>query len=120
MESDGRADTLATYLESVQWVKRDADLTETTRLKDTLAVCIDDFSYLELKRAANHLKDGKACGPDELLVEFWKAIVNCNSHTLAAKCLLDFCNDCWRNKRIPYAWQLQNVSMLYKKRDPAD
>ena len=111
---------MAEYLEEVQWVQRECDLTQTAPLHPSLPVSIHDFTLAELSRAARHLRDGKATGPDDLPVEFWKAIVNCTADDVATQHLLDFCNECWRNKTIPDSWRIQNVTMLYKKGDPAD
>ena len=120
-DSEDRADTLARYLQDVQWARKDAQLSSKVALHDELPVRTDCFCMRELLRAAHHLKDNKAVGSDEIPVEFWKGVLKHRAGSNdAAQMLLSFCNECWKQKDVPNSWHLQNVKMLFKKGEPAD
>jgi hypothetical protein len=72
----------------------------------------------ELRKAVRRFKDGKAVGPDEIPIEYWKIVLNSCSH--GAHWLLNFCNSVWLGRRVPDSWHLQQVVMIFKKGDSAD
>ena len=119
VESTCRADTLAKYLETVQWAVRPATLVDKPSLFPPLPVRDDKFSMKELREGACALRDGKASGPDGQPVEYWKAILR-SGDSEAAAWLLELCNSCWLQGIVPNAWHLHEVALVYKKGDPAD
>ena len=76
MNSNERADTFATYLEKIQWAVRPATLVNVERLYPALHMNLADITLKELREAAFTLKGGKASGPDDHPVEYWKAVLN--------------------------------------------
>ena len=89
---------------------------------DELPVNLGLISLKELQEATRALKNGKACGPDQHPVEYWKAVLCSAAGGLgeASGWLLDFCNACWSQSDVPDSWHLQRVTLIYKKGDPAD
>ena len=72
VESNKRADTMADFLEQVQWKVRPADITLTEPLGPTLLVNDGEFSTKEVGRVVQKLKWDKAGGPDGIPAEYWK------------------------------------------------
>jgi hypothetical protein len=52
-------------------------------------------------------------------VDYWKTILN-SGPSEGAQWFLAFCNAIWSQKVVPRKWHLQQVTMIYKKGDPAD
>ena len=74
VESSGRADAMAEFLERVQWRVRPAELTSTEHLGSTLPVFDGEFTIQEVGKIVQKLKWGKAAGPDGIPAEYWKAV----------------------------------------------
>ena len=92
--------------------------TDETTLFPELAVSSDAISMNELMRAVQKFISGEAAGPDELPVEFWKAVIGCGPGK-GANWFLDFCNLIWQGRAVPDIWHLQTVSTDFQKRRPA-
>ena len=116
VQSDERAQTMAEYLENVQWMAPPAsrERPHGPQLGPTLPVKVEDFTMEELTRVLQKLKGEKAPGADNINPELWKALGN---NEEAADILLDLCNRCWREKTLPEAWRLATISCLFKKGD---
>jgi len=119
VSSEDRAARFAEYLETVQWKVRPAKLVDDVGSLPPLPVDLGPISLSELRRAAKSLKSGKAVGPDDTPIEYWKAVLNSGCSDGAAF-LLDFCQAVWSGKKVPQSWHLSRVVLLYKKGDPAD
>jgi hypothetical protein len=122
VDSDERAQTLATYLQEVQWAVRPATLIDAPPLFAELPVERGPISLKELRLAIVALRDKKASGPDGCPVEFWKAVVDSPGPNLSegAAWLLELCNKVWLGSSVPEDWHLQHVALIYKKGDPAE
>ena len=72
----------------------------------------------ELRKAVKRFRLGKATGPDEVPIEYWKAVLN--NPGPGSAWLLNFCNSAWTGRVVPQGWHLQRVAMVFKKGDPAD
>ena len=83
-----------------------------------LPVNMSEFSLQELRKAVRKFKLRKAAGPDEVPIEFWKAVLNNPGH--GSQWLLDFCNCVLSCRTVPDNWHLQRVAMVFKKGDPAE
>ena len=119
VSSEQRADTFAEYLEQVQWAVRPARLVEKPPLFPELSVSRLPISQKEFQEAVNRLKDGKACGPDEVPIEYWKAIFSAESG-IGMDWLLSLCNNCLASGEVPENWHEHQAALVYKKGDPAD
>ena len=119
ISSELRAERFAKHLEEVQWKVRPAKLTDDAPTADPMPVNLEAVTVKELRKAVNALKNGKAAGPDGTPVDFWKVVLN-NDGSRGAQWLLDFCNEIWSSKTIPSSWHLQQVTLIYKKGDPAN
>ena len=86
-------------------------------LGSELPVNVSCISQRELTDAIGKLGANKAKGCDMIPAELWKAIA---SSPDAMHSLLNFCNMCWHQKRIPEQWHHSLVSCLFKKGDVAD
>ena len=74
VESDRWADTMADYLEQVQWRVRPAGRVSGTPLGPELPVVVSDFTAEEVQNVLTNLRSKRAAGPDEIPAEFWKAV----------------------------------------------
>ena len=116
-ESDERADTFATFLESTQWSKRPVTaIVSDTMLGPTLPVSCDDTGVDEVVEAARNLKHGKAAGPDGLPPEFWKSI--CKPNSRACVWAVALCNRVWHFADVPKPWHEALVTAVFKKGIP--
>ena len=116
-ESDERADTFATFLESTQWSKRPVTaIVSDTMLGPTLPVSCDDIGVDEVVEAARNLKHGKAAGPDGLPPEFWKSI--CKPNSRACVWAVALCNRVWHFADVPKPWHEALVTAVFKKGIP--
>ena len=120
VSSEERADTLAEYLESIQWAVRPATVTDEPPIFDDLPVRRGPVTMLELKEAVHAFKLGKATGPDLHPVEFWRAVLGDASCEEGASWLLLLCNMAWDGHDVPESWHLARVAAIYKKGDPGD
>ena len=119
VSSEHRADTMAAYLETVQWAVRPAqDLPDRPPLGPELPVPLGDFLESEVKSVVRKLIDNKACGQDGLPAEYWKALFA--DETDARKWLVQFCQRCCSAGQVPDDWHLARVSTIFKKGDPAE
>ena len=119
VSTDQRAETLAQYLENVQWAVRPTVLAlERPCLGCTLPVYLGDITQDEVIRAGRRLNSSRAPGPDEVPPEFWKAIARPSSPAL--RWALEFCRQCWRHKKVPEDWRYARVAAIFKKGDVAD
>ena len=120
VDSSQRADTFAQYLQDVQWAVRPANLVDPA-VFGTLPVYLGAITLKELRDAVVGMKSGKATGPDNHPVEFWKAVVlqPGEGGLHGRNWLLDLCNRTWQMHAVPEAWHLQQVALIYKKGDPA-
>ena len=109
--SEDRADTMATYLEQVQWCERPATVVDSPMLGHTLPVSLERFTIEEVRAVLVRLRNNKAPGPDGIPPECWKVLAH-NAEALQE--IADFVNECWRLKRIPAEWHLAHVSAIYK------
>ena len=112
VESDQWADTMADYLEHVQWYVRPAGLVDGPALGADLPVNVTSFSDMEVKAAVDKLKKEKASGPDDVPAEFWQAVVStCDGLAWLTR----LCNQCWLEEKIPEDWHAANVTAIHKK-----
>ena len=119
VESDGRADTLAKYLESVQWAVRPlAEAPPWEAIFGHLPVNLGPIAETVVVKAAAGMKREKAAGLDNIPAEIWKACAVPGSHVV--RWLVQFCNTCWQATDVPDVWHRARVAMLHKKGDPAD
>ena len=116
VDSSGRAETLAEYLEQVQW----KEVAETSML-DSMEVCGDElevntgaFTGHELRIALGKFSRGKSPGSDGVPIEIWQALVKSPD---SMRKLLDLCNECWNAKSIPKSWAHASIVTLFKKGD---
>ena len=84
-------------------------------LRPTIDVKSELFSEAELRAALKKLKREKACGPDGLPPEYFKAILQSDCALME---ILGFCNRCWELKQVPEDWHMARVSQIFKKGDP--
>jgi hypothetical protein len=117
IRSDMRAETLAEYLEQVQWQVKFADVhpTQSDILGPTLAIQLGKITCAEMKTAMVRMKGQRAAGDDGVPPEFWKALLD---NVDAMMKLRDFLQDCWENKVLPDQWRQASVVALFKKGDP--
>ena len=119
VSSDVRAETLAEYLEKVQWSVQVASAVpaapDGANLCDsTLPIRVTPFTLNELLVVVKRLKAKKAPGNDNIPMEFWKALC---SDIDAVSVLLHVCNVCWECKCLPSSWEHATVVTLFKKGD---
>ena len=89
--SEERADTLAKYLEDIQWAVRPATLVNDHAGQPLLPVELRAITLTELKEAVNAMKPNKVPGMDGHPVEFWKAVIK-DTESDGATWLLLLCN----------------------------
>ena len=107
VSSEHRADTMAGYLEKVQWCVRPAGLVDGPALGSPLPVKPE-----EIKVAVRKLRNEKAAGPDAIPAEYWKAVIE---DDVVLEMQTKFVNLCWRNQEIPADSHETQVSALHKK-----
>ena len=119
VNSSDRAETLADYLQNVQWAVRPATLVDKPDLHPRLNVRDSPVSFSELQQAVKSLKDGKACGPDDIPVEYWKVVLT-DKDCIISRWLLGLCNACLARGVVPDDWHQHRVALVFKNGDPAD
>ena len=92
VESNKRADTMAEFLEKVQWKVRPAEIISQEPLGPTLPVNDGEFSIQEVGKVVQKLKWDKAGGPDGIPAEYWKAVAQTPG---GLQWLTKLCNACW-------------------------
>lgn len=119
VDTDRRAETLAAYLESVQWAVRPVTVAlDRPPLNAELPLADLPVSEGEVVKAAQALKWNKAYGPDGLPGEFWKAVLTKGSPS--ARWMVELCQACWDGETVPDDWHLARVATLFKKGDPSE
>jgi hypothetical protein len=111
--SDQRAETIAQYLERVQWAVKFPDLVQSNdRMFDSdLRVDTSPFQADELHKVVSRCKRDKASRCDDIPAEFWKAL----SNSEARSSLLQLCNLIWERKSLPNTWKHASVMTFFKK-----
>ena len=116
VESSQRADTLATYFETVQWCGNWEPLQPgdipSHIFGHNLNISVGEFTNGELKAAIDKTKRNKSSGSDDVPAEIWKAL---SENPLALDELLRICNLAWVSKQIPKDWKHADVVILFKK-----
>ena len=116
--SDERAETLAEYLEKIQWrVRPSAVLPERPPIWPILDVELDDLQVSEVEQAVKKLKRNKSSGVDDIPPELFKALATTPA---GLELIVQLCQICWKTKQIPREWQLSRVAEIFKKGDPAE
>ena len=119
VSSEARAETIAEYLEKVQWAVRPTTAaTSSASLGPELPVNMGQITEAEIVKAAGKLRWGKASGTDDLPPEFWKAVVV--TGTPASRWGTDLCQRCWDDGCVPEAWHQARVATIFKQGDVAD
>ena len=114
---DEKAETLAQYFSRIQWqIRYVSVLPEATPLGDVLPIDVGDITAFEIQVAARSMKNGKASGTDEIPTEYWKILLEDDTHPIF-HWVLDFCNKIWRDKAVPAQWHESRVVALFKKGD---
>ena len=117
VDSDARADTLALYLQDVQWAVRPCNLVERRApLWDLLPVHCGPITLDEIQKVIKKLKYKKVGGVDGILPEHLKAIGSTRS---GLDLLLQLCNICWSAHTTPESWKISKAALLVKKGDPS-
>ncbi|XP_076032950.1 uncharacterized protein LOC143020418 [Oratosquilla oratoria] len=70
----------------------------------------DEITVAEVQAAIQRMKNGKACGEDEIHIEFIKAMGE-----LGANWLTRNMNVAWKNAEIPDDWSKADVCPIFKK-----
>jgi hypothetical protein len=113
VSSEQRAETLAEYLERVQWrpppKPEDLDLGPSP---GDLPMSNGDFTLNEVTRVLKKLRRGKASGADNVPPDFWSTLRN---STEAVSKLLSLMNACLRSAAIPAEWRTAKVTAIFKK-----
>lgn len=118
VDTEQRAETLAVYLERVQWAVRPCSVSENLPdLGPTLEVVTSEITHNELEKAVRKLGLNRAMGPDRIPAELWKAILS--SSEIKTR-MVSFCNACLEQKTIPDQWHESVVALLFKKGDVAE
>ena len=112
VSSEERAETMAAYLEKVQWCVRPAEVLDQPVLGQTLPVPLTNFSDQEVRACLRKLHNGKAPGPDGTPAEYWKVLGDSSE---VVQQVTEFVNICWNLRRIPDAWHLAQVTAVHKK-----
>ena len=118
VRSEQRAETLAEYLEKIQWAVRPIEpLQHTDHLGPDLAVDDGQISEAEVAAAGRLLNQRRASGRDDIPPEFWKAVTVEGSD--ACQWAVALCQKCWDEGAVPDAWHEALVVMIFKKGDTA-
>ena len=118
-KAEERAETLAEYLENEQWRQRCIpEPPPQTALGQELPVNLGPVVKKEVQKAVEKMKSNKACGDDGVPPEFWRAVMT--EDGVGADWLVDFCQQCWSQAKVPDAWHIAHVACIFKKGDPAE
>ena len=102
VSSEERADTMAEYLETVQWRVRPATLSNQSGLGEVLPIRITSFSSDEVQKVLRKLHNGKAPGPDGTPAEYWKTL---GKRLGAVQPITSSVNLCGHLRRVPDYWR---------------
>jgi len=117
VSSESRAETMAAYLEQVQWKVRPATLIDEPPLGPPLPVIELPFGELEVGASIRRMAKNKATGPDDVPAEYWQRLAE---NAVALAIAVDFLNACWNAEKVPDQWHLAFVSAIFKKGSTAD
>jgi len=119
VSTEFRAETLAEYLEKVQWCVRPIALQPDPPppFNENVQVSEELFSHKELRKSIFSLKSGKSVRENDAPIECFKAAAQSGGPVLQN--FLDLCNTCWAHGEVPMDWLTSRVSMIFKKGDPA-
>ncbi|XP_024019756.1 uncharacterized protein LOC112091130 [Morus notabilis] len=70
------------------------------------------IKVLEVKTAIRKMKKGKACGPDDILIDVWMALGD-----VEIVWLTKLFNEILKKKHIPDAWRKSILVLIFKNRD---
>lgn len=128
MQEKQIAEATADYLENVQWAKHptEQDQTNTTtysppklegkpikRNRKQNQFDETPFKIEELNAFLKRAKKRKACGPDEVPIDFFKLL-----ELEARMIVLNICNYWWENGTFPNEKLKAYVASIYKKGNP--
>ena len=91
VSSEDRAETMAKYLEQVQWKVRPATVMDDAPVYLPFAVNEQAFSEADLKQGLRKMSSNRAAGPDRIPAEYLKRL---SENQIALKILLEFINAC--------------------------
>ena len=120
ISTEARAETLADYLERVQWRVRPVNIQPDPPAPIHHRLPVDDglFTQKELRLAISKLSSGKACRDGDAPIECFKTLATQPSGIRLQE-FLDLCNSCWAHGHVPKEWLVARVVMIFKKGDPA-
>ena len=106
---------MAEYFERVQRAMRPFTAHRfEEHLREELPVNCGPIMEVGVRRAANRLKNNRACGLDNAPAEFWKALF-CTAGP-AATWATEICKLCWEGKAVPEIWDISRVMVISKKK----
>ena len=111
--SELRADTLASYFESIHWTVRPTLYLLHTNHLHRVDVDCNTISYRELMIAIDQMKYNKKPGADEVPAEFWKYISLPGSNT--CNWMLSLFQLVWDQKRVPTSWHIAQIAAMFEK-----
>jgi len=90
---------------------------ETTTLHDVhsvpttkLDICLDDITMHEILAAIRKLKNNKAAGIDNILIEYMKHVGE-----IMVMALTTICNNVWKSEEVPEDWKNGIIQPLPKR-----
>jgi hypothetical protein len=96
VSSESRAETMAAYLEQVQWKVRPATVIDEPTLGPPLPVIELPFGELEVGASIRRMAKNKATGPDDVPAEYWQRLAD---NAVALAIAVDFLNACWNAEK---------------------
>ncbi len=112
VSSEDRADTMAAYLETLQWRVRPVQLADRVDRRSALSVDMAMFTLEEVSKVIRALRKRKAPAADGIPAELWKVAAESRE---CLQIIVDFMNKVWTGQRVPDDWHLALVSAIYKK-----
>ena len=117
--SEERANVLAKHLEEVQWALRPTTVMHNQAiLNPELPIDHGDIRLAQVVAACRRLKTKRASGVDKILAEVWKSLAQRDSPCV--HWVLDLCQQCWRQKKVPDVWHDSRAALIFKKGDVAE
>ena len=115
-----KAREAATFLATHVWGKPGIATTHTDPYKPPISdaapiIETSDITMSELMAAIRRLKRGKAPGPDEIPMEFYKELQETNLEHI-----LELLNEWWAEEEVPTQVLQARVVLIFKKGDRAD
>ena len=116
VSSEQRAETLAEYLEKVQWAVRPMQpFQHSDHLGAELMVETGAITEAEVVKAGRSLNKHRASGKDSIPPEFWKTVTVQGSK--ACQWAVALCQKCWEVGAVPESWHEALVVTIFKKGD---